>query len=106
MADAGLMDFYYWTANDLVLDLRLQPRASRCEFAGQYGKRLKIRLTAPPTDGKANRQLRDFLGSSFSVAPARVLLLSGESGRNKRVKIERPAAIPQCLRKAGLRDPE
>lgn len=100
------MGFFYWTAGDLVLELRLQPRASRCEFAGQYGERLKIRLTAPPTDGKANRQLREFLGNSFSVAPSRVLLLSGDSGRNKHVKIERPASIPQCLRKAGLHDPE
>ncbi|MCZ6500034.1 MAG: DUF167 family protein [Gammaproteobacteria bacterium] len=100
------MGFYHWTADGLVLDLRLQPRASRCEFAGQHGERLKIRLTAPPADGKANRQLREFLGNSFSVAPSRVLILSGESGRNKRIKIERPASIPQCLREAGLHDPE
>ena len=99
------MGFFYWTADDLILNLRLQPRASRCEFAGEYGERLKIRLTAPPADGKANRQLREFLGSSFAVAPCRVSILSGESGRNKRVKIERPASIPRCLREAGLHDP-
>ena len=100
------MEFFCWSADDLILNLRLQPRASRCEFAGQYGERLKIRLTASPIDGKANRQLREFLGRSFSVAPSKISLLSGDGGRNKCVKIERPASIPLCLRKLGLCDPE
>lgn len=100
------MAFFYWTADDLILDLRLQPRASRCEFAGRYGERLKIRLTAPPADGKANKQLHEFLGHSFAVAPSRVSILSGAGSRNKRVKIKRPASIPVCLREAGLHDPE
>jgi len=101
----SLLDFYHWQARDLILELRLQPRASRCEFAGRYGERLKLRLTAPPADGKANQQLREFLGSSFSVAPSSISILSGERGRNKRVKIARPLAIPECLRKIGLNDP-
>jgi hypothetical protein len=101
----SLLDFYHWQAEDLVLELRLQPRASRCEFAGRYGERLKIRLTAPPADGKANKQLREFLGVSFSVAPSRISIVSGESGRNKRVKIKGPSSIPKCLREMGLNDP-
>ena len=99
------MGFYHWQAEDLIVELCLQPRASRCEFAGRYGERLKIRLTAPPADGKANKQLREFLGNAFSVAPSRISILSGESGRNKRVKIEGPLSIPECLRKMGLNNP-
>ncbi len=55
------MSYYRWDGEDLILDCHLQPKASSDEFAGLHGDRLKIRLTAPPVEGKANAHLMAFL---------------------------------------------
>ncbi|HEY0722354.1 MAG TPA: DUF167 family protein [Gammaproteobacteria bacterium] len=86
--------WYRWQGEDLLLTLRLQPRASRDEIAGPYGDALKVRITAPPVDGKANAHLLRFLAELFDVAPSAVELLSGETGRDKRVRIQRPRRLP------------
>lgn len=86
--------WYRWQGEDLLLTLRLQPRASRDEIAGPYGDALKVRITAPPVDGKANAHLLRFLAELFDVAPSSVELLSGETGRDKRVRIARPRRLP------------
>lgn len=89
--------FWRWDGDDLLLDCHLQPRASRDEFAGLQGDRLKIRLTAPPVDGKANAQLLALLAKAFAVAKRDVELESGESSRLKRVRIRRPQRLPEEL---------
>ncbi|HEY0634891.1 MAG TPA: DUF167 family protein [Gammaproteobacteria bacterium] len=86
--------WYRWQGGDLLLTLRIQPRASRDEIAGPYGDALKVRITAPPVDGKANAHLLRFLAGLFDVAPAAVELLSGETGRDKRVRISHPRRMP------------
>lgn len=91
------MSFYRWDGEDLVLDVHLQPKASRDEFAGLHGERLKIRLTAPPVEGKANAHLLAFLGKAFGVPKSTVVLESGELNRQKRVRIPRPAQLPAEL---------
>ncbi|WP_447594826.1 DUF167 domain-containing protein [Aquipseudomonas campi] len=88
------MPWYRWDGDDLILDCHLQPKASRDEFAGLHGERLKIRLTAPPVDGKANAHLMAFLGKAFGVAKSQVSLESGELNRQKRVRIKRPQTLP------------
>ncbi len=62
------MSYFRWDGEDLLLECHLQPKASRDEFAGLHGDRLKIRLTAPPVDGKANAHLLAFLASVFAVS--------------------------------------
>ena len=86
--------WYRWQGEDLLLTLRIQPRASRDEIAGPYGEALKVRITAPPVDGKANAHLLRFLAELFGVPLASVELLGGETGRDKRVKISRPKHLP------------
>jgi uncharacterized protein (TIGR00251 family) len=86
--------WYRWQGDDLLLTLRIQPRASRDEIAGPYGDALKVRITAPPVDGKANAHLLRFLAELFGVSPSAVELISGETGRDKRVKITRPQHLP------------
>lgn len=88
------MPWYRWDGDDLILDCHLQPKASRDEFAGLHGERLKIRLTAPPVEGKANAHLTAFLGKAFGVAKSQVSLESGELNRQKRVRIKRPQTLP------------
>ncbi|HEX5515202.1 MAG TPA: DUF167 family protein [Gammaproteobacteria bacterium] len=81
---------------DLLLRLRVQPRASRDELIWQ-DERLRLRITAPPVDGKANTYICNFLAKLFGVARSQVELLSGETGRDKRVRIRQPQKIPPCL---------
>ncbi|MDM8349061.1 DUF167 family protein [Pseudomonas sp. sp1636] len=91
------MSFYRWDGADLILDCHLQPKASCDEFAGLHGERLKIRLTAPPVDGKANAKLLAFLAAAFAVGKSQVSLESGQQSRQKRVRIKQPQQLPAAL---------
>jgi len=87
--------WYQWQGEDLILSVRLQPRASRDEIVGPHGDALKIRITAPPVEGQANAHLLRFLAETFAVGRADVILLSGEGSRSKRLRIHAPAQLPQ-----------
>lgn len=89
--------WYQWENETLVLRLRVQPRASRDEIVGPYGESLKVRITAPPVEGQANAHLLRFLAKLFKVPARHVELLAGAGGREKRVAIHRPAALPAEL---------
>jgi len=71
----------------LVLELLVQPRASRTRVAGEHGGRLKIQLAAPPVDGEANAALVEFLAGALGVRRAEVAILRGEAGRRKTVRV-------------------
>jgi len=82
---------------DLVLDVRVQPRASRSELAGVHGERLRIRLQAPPVDGKANAALVEFVAGLFAVPRARVTIEHGLTGRDKRLRLHGVQSLPAPL---------
>jgi len=91
--------WYRWQGDTLILSVRVQPKASRDEIVGpcddaQGGQHLKIRITAPPVDGKANVHLIKFLAKTFAVPKSRVQVVSGETGRNKRIHIIAPRKLP------------
>jgi uncharacterized protein len=67
--------------------VRVQPRASRDEIAGEYQGGLKIRLTAPPVDDRANESLRKLLAARLNVPLSAVRIASGERSRTKRVEV-------------------
>ncbi|HMG34236.1 MAG TPA: DUF167 domain-containing protein [Blastocatellia bacterium] len=67
--------------------VRVQPRASRTEVVGQYGRAIKIRLAAPPVDGRANEECKRFIAELLSVAPAKIEIISGESSRDKLIRV-------------------
>ena len=92
--------WYRWDGADLILRLRVQPRASKDEIAGPHGNSLRIRLTAPPVDGKANEHLRVFLSEQCGVAKSQVTVLSGESSRDKHVRIASPRRFPLAIHPA------
>jgi uncharacterized protein len=71
----------------LILDLHVQPGASRTEFAGKHGERLKVRLQARAVEGQANEALIEFLAAHFRVPRRNVRILSGLKSRQKRVEI-------------------
>jgi uncharacterized protein (TIGR00251 family) len=82
---------------DLVIELRVQPRAHRSEFAGLHGGRVRVRLQAPPVDGRANAALVEFLADAFSVPRAQVVIESGLASRDKRVRIRGAPAPPPSI---------
>jgi len=82
---------------DLVLDVRVQPRAARSGIAGLHGERLRIRLQAPPVDGKANAALVEFVAGAFGIPRSRVTIEHGLTGRDKRLRLQGVASVPAPL---------
>jgi len=84
------MSFYRWVGADLELSIHAQPRARRTEIQGVHGDAIKIRISARPVEGAANEALLEFLASALQVPRRRCVLISGETSRHKRVRIEAP----------------
>lgn len=89
--------FHQWDCDDLLLNLYIQPNAKKDELVGEYDNKLKIRISAPPVDNKANKHLLKFLAKTFAVPLSQVKLIKGENNRSKRVKIVNPIQLPQLL---------
>ena len=82
----------------LTLTIHAQPGAKRTEVVGIHGQGsqagLRLRLAAPPVDGKANAELLRFLADAFGVPLRNVTLLRGEGSRRKTVRISAPVDRP------------
>lgn len=72
----------------MTLELHVQPGASRTEFAGKHGERIKVRLAARAQDGKANDALIEFLAQHYGVPKRSVRITAGLKSRQKRVVID------------------
>lgn len=88
---------YHWSGDDLILAVVVQPRASQNTLVGIHGDRVKVRLTAPPVEGKANQLLIKFLAKTFGVAPSRVSLQQGQTAKTKILRITRPEKLPYFI---------
>lgn len=98
MSDAETGESWYrWDGPDLVLQLQVLPRSSRNAFGETLDDRLKLKLTAPPVDNQANRELAAFLAKAFGLPKSRVHIDKGSSGRLKSVRLERPSRLPEGL---------
>lgn len=84
------MNDWYRLAGDgaISLTLHIQPGAKKTEFAGLHGDALKIRLAAPPVDGKANEALIRFIADTLGLAKSAVNLKSGQTSRRKVVEVQ------------------
>ena len=71
----------------ITLTLHIQPGAKKTEFAGRHGDALKIRLAAPPVDGKANEALVKFIAATLRLPKSSVMLKSGQTSRHKVLEI-------------------
>ena len=84
--------------DDLLLMLHVQPGAKRTEVVGTRGEgignRLVVRIKASPVEGKANAELQRFLAEAFAVPLRAVILLRGETSRQKAVRVTRPGQRP------------
>jgi uncharacterized protein (TIGR00251 family) len=75
------------SAKGIAFAVKVQPRARRNAVTGSVGDALKLALTAPPVDGRANQALIEFLAELFEIPRASVTIASGETSRNKVVRI-------------------
>lgn len=71
----------------LTLKIKVEPRSSRAGVVGPYGDALKVKLTSPPVEGRANRELIEVLAKEFGVSKKDVEIISGQSSKNKMVKL-------------------
>jgi len=71
----------------LTLKIKVEPRSSRSEVVGLYGDALKVKLTSPPVEGKANKELIEVLAGEFGISKKDVEIISGQSSKNKIVKL-------------------
>ena len=81
--------WYRVTADGCVtLTLHIQPGAKKTELAGLHGDALKIRLAAPPVDGKANEALLKFIAETLGMSKTAITLKSGHTSRRKVLEIK------------------
>ena len=76
------------TADGATFSVQVQPRASRIEICGIQGDALKVRLTSPPVDDAANRQLEEFIAKILRQAKSKVSVISGAKSRHKRLLVK------------------
>ena len=81
------MSWLHTDSGGVILTLHIQPGAKKTEVVGLHGEALKIRLAAPPVDGKANAALLAFVAERLGVRKSDVELVSGETSRAKRVRV-------------------
>lgn len=89
-----MSDWLTATGEGIRIAVRLVPRASRNSVEGVLGDCLKIRLQAPPVDGKANEALVRFLAEILDVSRGSVRITAGLTGRTKQVEVTGIAAEP------------
>ena len=95
------MAWYRWQAGALILEVRVQPRARRNSVDGLHDDALKLRITAPPVDDKANEALCRWLAADFGAPRAAVEVLRGGTSRNKVVKLEQVSVAPAWFIELG-----
>jgi uncharacterized protein (TIGR00251 family) len=83
-----------------TFSVRVQPRAARTAITGMMGEVVKLSLSAPPVDGRANVAVVEFFSDFFSVARSAVQVVTGERSRNKVIRIagRTAAELQQMLR--------
>ncbi len=75
------------TENTMTITIKVEPRSSRSGVAGPYGNGLKVKLTSPPVEGRANRELIEVLAKTYGIAKKDVEIISGRNSKNKVVRL-------------------
>ena len=72
---------------DVILDLYVQPKASRSRIVGLHDKAIKLAVSSPPVDGRANKEVTAFMAKLFKLPKSSIEIISGHQGRRKRLLI-------------------
>ncbi len=84
---SSINDYFKIAGNDIVIKVKIVPGSSKNKIVGVYNDALKITITAPPVEGKANKKCITYLAKYFDVAKSKVEIISGKSCKNKLIKI-------------------
>ena len=92
------------TPGGASFSVKVHPRARKHAVTGQVGDALKVSLTAPPAEGRANQALIEFLAELLQLPRSSVTIAAGQSSRNKVVRVRglSAAQVEERLRAAGL----
>jgi len=77
----------YKTKDGIIFKVRVQPKSSKNEVCGLYQDALKVKLTAPPVEGKANKALLNFIADCLEIKKSQVEIVAGHTGRLKTIKV-------------------
>ena len=80
-------DCFKITGNDIKIKVKIVPGSSKNKIIGAYNNALKISIAAPPVEGKANKKCIAYLAKYFDVAKSKIEIISGQTGKNKLIKI-------------------
>jgi len=83
----------------MILKVYLQPKSSKNEIVGPYRDGIKIKLTAPPVEGKANEALIRFLAGELGISPSRIEIVKGHHSREKTLRIPEGFTKPLDFKK-------
>lgn len=86
--EIGLSGYISLTDQGIVMNVHIQPGASRTEYVGFHGNALKFRISAPPVEGLANEALCGYLAKAFRISKGSVVICSGHGARQKRVLLK------------------
>jgi len=85
------------TATGWTIAVHVQPGAKRTEVPGVHGERLKIRIAAPPVEGRANAAVIAFIAGQLGIPRAQVTVVRGERSRDKLIAVAVPDCAPERL---------
>lgn len=91
------MAHFEWKDGTLHLRLKVVPRSSKDSNAGLLDDRLKVTITAPPVDGKANAHLVRWFAKLCGVSKSSVGVVAGETSRNKTIAVTNPEIVPSVF---------
>jgi uncharacterized protein (TIGR00251 family) len=82
----------------LTIKIKVEPRSSKSGITGPYRDALKVKLTSPPIEGRANKELIEVLAEELGIAKKDIEIISGQSSKNKIVRIHGMTAMPEKLK--------
>jgi len=83
----NINDYFKITGKDIVIKVKIIPGSSKNKVIGVYNNSLKITITAPPIEGKANKKCITYIAKCFDVAKSKIEIISGQTSKNKLIKI-------------------
>jgi uncharacterized protein (TIGR00251 family) len=80
-------NYFKIRGNDIIIKVKIAPGSSKNKIDGIYNNALKISITAPPVEGKANKKCIAYLAKYFDIRKSKIEIVSGQTSKNKLIKI-------------------
>ena len=82
------MNWAQKTKDGIVIKIHVVPNSSKTQIIGEHGDRLKIKIKAPPVDGKANEEVIDFLCEKLGIKKNQAELVAGQTSKSKNILLK------------------